>query len=138
MYNSKVMISPFKSTAHFPTETRFECQIAELTYPDDLHKILQLLFLKVSSDLKLFPACVFPPQYYSSGDIMWIFLVTFCRQWEAEHRTSTAAHPQLQHMRWHMEVRGGTSGDLHRKPFLLANSFAHQKCILVPSHYIPK
>lgn len=138
MYDSKVMASPCMSTAHFPIEMRFECQIAELTYPDDLHKILQLLLLKVSRDHELFPACVFPPMILLKQryhvDFLGHFLQTMGdRAQNLDSCAPPAATHTLAHGRTWWHVRRPA-----QKPFLLANSFAHQECILVPFHYIPK
>lgn len=75
MCNTKVVTSPFKSTAYF--------HISEITYFDDLHKILQLLLLKLNNDHQLFPVCFLPPQYFSSRgivDFLGYFLQTPGRQ----------------------------------------------------------
>lgn len=105
------MTSPFKLTAYFHIWTSqiwVSEQIAELTYSADLHKILQLLLLKRNKDHQLFPICVLPQQYFSSRDIMWIFLVTFCRPLGGRAQNLTSHGPQAathalthRHTWWH-------------------------------------
>lgn len=114
--------------------------IAEPTYSDNLHKILQQLLPKVKNDHQPSPACCLPPTIFSKQGYDVGFLGDFLQSPGRQstepqmHKTPNAQNPISYWPQAHMYL---VSHQENYTEKLVCFSFACQNCASVPSHEIP-